>query len=249
MIFKLALYRDRKSFRTFSHVIENLIFICIDFFFSRTSSFCEYDDIIISRPATSAVDVYFHNVISLRQPRGGLLFFFGMNGRQEGGSRFSSGCERWKNRGKEKVRGGCFAGNWCQFNPARRSRRINAKGGTSSSEKRRVTVSPAPFPRRGEAFPSSSSTKTRVHTHAATPGLEHAARLFLCENPGERNPSRYVRTNAHACRARERTHQENIINGNRSRIWLGLTLMGNGGGTGREGDEAPRQILRGYRIE
>lgn len=56
-------------------------------------------------------------------------------------------------------------------------------------------------------------------------------------------------------RAFVRAHQENIINGNRSRIWLGLTpAMGEQAHTERAraraiGDEAPRQIPRGYRIE
>lgn len=58
---------------------------------------------------------------------------------------------------------------------------------------------------------------------------------------------------AHKCtlvrlymKEKERVHQENIINGNRSRIWLGLTPVGRGQA---QGDEAPRQILRGYQIE
>lgn len=50
-------------------------------------------NIIISQPADVAVDVYFHNVISLRLSEGWISLFFGASGRQEGGAGNASGGE------------------------------------------------------------------------------------------------------------------------------------------------------------
>ena len=87
------------------------------------------------RLATSAGDVYFHNVISLRHLGVDFLFveggFVGPDATHSGRQRSSSEGKREREREREreeterrrgwKVRGGCFAGNWCQFNPALRS--------------------------------------------------------------------------------------------------------------------------------